>query len=435
MTQCPGITLIFNPPNARTVNKLNWLRPYLWLLLLPLLSCNHNYKLNLLVSEEDKAVMRDIAKGINDHSRFEIEVISKDSLTEVSAIQSLKEGEYDITTVDNTLDYHESKKGLRTIIPFFHEVLVVASRFQLTQSQIDSLIHSGDYMVLTKEEDELSFFRQMIPHFTGDSKLNYRLEPHYDLENDLKNHDLILFFSALENQELGQLIFNEKAHIYSLDHEETYGKGSFIEGFCQAYKKTTPYIISRYAFGITLEKPVFSLAVHELLMATTDVPNKVVYDLIETIHQHHIVPIFESSNSYTFEVNHQDINLSFPFHSGTIDYMERDQPTFVERYAEFMGFILSVFIVVFGLSASIRANINQRKKDRMDLYYKKLLHIKGRLSETSTVELNDVLTQMQMIVFDLLIREKLSANNEFVIWMMLWDELHHELMRREDRPS
>lgn len=378
-------------------------------------------------------VMREIAKDINDHSRFEIEVFSKDSLTEVNAIKSLKEGEYDITSVDNTLDYHESKKGLRTIIPFFHEVLVVASRYKLSQSQIDSLIHSGDYMVLTKEEDELSFFRRMIPHFTGNDKLNYRLEPHYDLRGDLEKYDLILFFSALENYDLGRMIFNEEAYIYSLDHEEIYGKGSFIEGFCQAYKKTTPYIISRYAFGITLEKPVFSLAVHELLMTTTEVPNKVIYDLIETIHQHHIVPIFESSNSYTFEVNHQDINLSFPFHSGTIDYMERDQPSFIERYAEFMGFILSVFIVIFGLSASVRANINQRKKDRMDLYYQKLLDIKGRLDQTSTIELDDVLTQMQMIVFDLLIREKLSANNEFVIWMMLWDELHHELMRRQDR--
>ncbi|WP_462249249.1 hypothetical protein [Ekhidna sp.] len=406
-------------------------KSFLWLLALPFFSCNHNYKLNLLVSEEDERVMTKIANDINTHSRFDISVTSKDSLTEVAAIESLLDNEYEITTVDNTLDYHGSKKDLRTVIPFFHEVLVVASRHELSQKEIDSLIHTGNYMILTKEVDELAFFERMIPNFTGDSTINYRLEPHYDLRNDFQKYDLLMFFSALENYELGRLLFDKEAYIYSLDHEETYGKGSFIEGFCQAYKKTTPYIISRYAFGITMENPVYTLAVHELLMTTSDVPKKVIFDLIETIHQHHIVPIFESSNSYTFEVNHQDINLSFPFHGGTINYLERDKPSFIERYSEFMGFILSVFIVLFGLSASFKANMNQRKKDRMDLYYQELLDLKDNLEDTSTKDLSDNLKRMQKIVFDLLIKEKLSANNEFVIFMMLWDELHHELMKRQ----
>ena len=32
----------------------------------------------------------------------------------------------------------------------------------------------------------------------------------------------------------------------------------------------------------------------------------------------------------------------------------------------------------------------------------------------------NLIIDMQKVVFDLLIREKLSANNEFVIFMMLW---------------
>ncbi len=386
----------------------------------------------MLVAEEDEVVMRHIVGDINTHSRFEIEIDARDSLTEVAAIAGILNGEYDITTVDNTIDYKQSKKELRTVIPFFHEVLVVISRFELEQGEIDSLIKAGDYMVLTKEVDELEFFRRLIPNFTGDSVLNYRLEPHFNLEQDLLENDLLMFFSALENYELGKLLFSGKANIYSMDHEETFGQGSFIEGFCQSYKKTTPYIISRYAFGTTLDDPVYTLAVHELLVANSNAPTKVIYDLIETIHQHHVVPIFESSNSYTFEVNHQDINLSFPFHGGTIDYVNRDKPSFIERYSEFMGFVLSAFIVIFGLGASIKANINQRKKDRMDEYYHELLQVKEKLKTYSTPDLRSKLTGMQTIVFDLLIKEKLSANNEFVIFMMLWDELHQELMKRDD---
>lgn len=402
------------------------------LLVMVLGSCSTNYNLKLMVSDEDVLVMKQIADNINIHSDFEIEIVSRDSLTEVEAIEGLLENKYDLTTVDNTIDYHGSKQNLRTVIPFFHEVLVVASRLQLGQAEIDSLIRNGDYVVLTKEVDELDFFRRLIPNFTGDSTINYRLEKHFDLQKDLEENHLLLFFSALENYELGKMLFNEEAYIYSLDHAETRGQGSFIEGFCQAYKKTTPYILSRYSFGVTLKDPIFTLAVHELLISEAELPSKVVYDLIETIHQHHVVPIFESSNSYTFQVNHQDINLSFPFHGGTIDYINRDQPSFIERYSEFMGFVLSVFIVLFGLGASLKATVNQKKKDRMDEYYHELLELKGRVEETPAKELAQKLVDMQNIVFDLLIKEKLSANNEFVIFMMLWDELHHELMRRNE---
>ena len=402
--------------------------------LLPLLffGCANNYNLKMMVALEDQEVMEKIAEDINTHSTFDIEILVKDSLTEVAAIDQLLAGDYDVTTVDNTLDYHKSKKDLRTVVPFFHEVLVVVSRLQLQRSEIDSMIRNGQYVVLTKEIDELDFFRRLIPNFTGDSSLNYRLENHYDLEKDLKQHDLLLFFSALENYELGQFLFHKKAYLYSLDDASIMGQGSFIEGFCQSYKKTTPYILSRYAFGITLDQPTYTLAVHELLIATSGLANKVVYDLIQTIHQHHVVPIFESSNSYTFEVNHQDINLSFPFHAGTIDYVNRDKPSFIERYSEVMSFILSGFIVLFGLIASLRATVNQKKKDRMDEYYHALLELKDNLSNLPTQEISRQLRDMQKVVFDLLIKEKLSANNEFVIFMMLWDEIHHEMMTRED---
>lgn len=385
-----------------------------------------------MVPSEDVTAMNEIAQEINTHSRFEIEVISQDSLTEVKAIDQLLEGQFDITTVDNTLDYRKSKREIRTIIPFFHEVLVVLSKHKLEQKQIDSLIRHGHYMILSREEDELDFYKRMIPNFTGDSTINYQLEDHYNLKADLEKNQLLMFFSAQENYELGQILFNKEAYLYSLDHKETIEEGSFIEGFCQSYKKTTPYVLSRYAFGVTLDHPIYTLAVHELLVSKSNLPNKVIYDLIETIHHHHIIPIFESSNSYTFAVNHQDINLSFPFHKGTINYLNRDQPTFVERYAEVMGFILSAFILLFGLIASLRATVNQKKKDRMDEYYRELLIIKDNVDNISDSDLRKKLTQIQKIVFDLLIREKLSANNEFVIFMMLWDELHQDLIVHEN---
>ena len=406
-------------------------RPGLVVILISMLfifsSCRDDYKMKLLVSLEDAPLMREIIGEINSHSKFEIEVVPRDSLTEIKAIESILTGEFAITTVDNTLDYRDSKRDIRTVIPFFHEVLVILSRHQMSHDVMDSLLRAGDYLVLTKEVEELQFFQKLIPRFTGDSTINYRIEDHYDLENDLLRNELLLFFSGKENYELGKLLHEEKAYIYSFDEVDSKGNGSFVEGFCREYKKTTPYVLSRDAFGIALEKPIYTFAVHELLVTRRDFPASIIYDLIETIHHHHIVPIFSSSNSYTFEVNQQDINLIFPFQQGTIDYLNRDQPKFVERYAEVMGFVLSAFVLLIGLVASLRATIAQRKKDRMDEYYKELLTLKENMSTYNNQYLFDRLRRLQKKVFELLIDEKLSANNEFVIFMMLWDEIYHSL--------
>lgn len=406
--------------------------PFLLILLL-FAGCNTNYELNLMVPIEDEPAMRRIVNEINSHSRFDIKLVTRDSITEVEAINQLLDKQFDVTTVDNTLDYRKSKRKLRTLIPFFHEVLVILSREPLKQWEVDSLLRAGDYLILSKEVDELDFYKRLIPRFTGDSAINYRIENHYNLQEDLDKNSLLMFFSAKENYELGNILFRREAYLHSLDDPTHIGNGSFIDGFCKEYKKTTPYYLSRHSFGITLDEPIFTLAVHELMVATEDMPRKVVYDLLQTIHHHHIVQVFESSNSYTFEVNHQDINLSFPFHGGTIDYLNRDKPTFVERYAEVMGFVLSAFILLFGLIASLRAHLHQRKKDRMDEYYHKLLELKERHNEIPPEEMRSRLTEMQKVVFDLLIREKLSANNEFVIFMMLWDELHSDLLGKEPK--
>ncbi len=399
----------------------------LLLLAILLFGCDRHYDMSLLVPYDDATLMKRIAGEINSHSKFQIRVVSKDSLTEVDAIDAILKSQYDITTVDNTIDYTKPKKEVRTIIPFFHEVMVVLSRHKLQQSDIDSLLRVGDYLVLAKEKEELNIYKQMIPNYTGNNGLNYRIEEHYDLKNDINRNNLLIFFSDKENKEVGDMLFNEEAYIYSLDKPEMRGKGSFLEGFCKEYKKTTPYLLPRHAFGIVLKKPVYTMAVHELLVARADLPTKVVYDLMETVHHHHIVPIFESYNNYTFEANQQDINLSFPFHEGTIDYMNREKPKFVERYADVMGFILSACVLLVGLTASLRATINQRKKDRMDEYYKDLLDLKDKIESMDHAVVKMKLLYLQRKVFDMLIKEKLSANNEFLIFMMLWQELEAKL--------
>ena len=58
-------------------------------------SCNYKYQLKLMVPNEDVVALKEIANEISSHSRFEIEVITQDSLTEVKAIDQLLVDQFD----------------------------------------------------------------------------------------------------------------------------------------------------------------------------------------------------------------------------------------------------------------------------------------------------------------------------------------------------
>ncbi|MEQ9231169.1 MAG: hypothetical protein RIF46_10840, partial [Cyclobacteriaceae bacterium] len=90
------------------MENLTKIAALLWSLLI-LSGCNTNYQIKLMVPLEDEPAMQKIVDDINTHSRFEILLITEDSITEVGAIDKMLAQDFEITTVDNTLDYHKSK--------------------------------------------------------------------------------------------------------------------------------------------------------------------------------------------------------------------------------------------------------------------------------------------------------------------------------------
>ena len=72
--------------------------------------------------------------------------------------------------------------------------------------------------------------------------------------------------------------------------------------------------------------------------------------------------------------------LQFPTHGGRT-FFRRDEPGFLVKYAEAMGFILSACILLWGLEIGVRKWLLQKRKDRIDKYYQAIEGIIGRLRE------------------------------------------------------
>ncbi len=123
--------------------------------------------------------------------------------------------------------------------------------------------------------------------------------------------------------------------------------------------------------------------------------------------------------------------LNIPLHEGARTFLDRDEPSFVERYAELGGVILSLIIAAWSGLVSLTKWQAQKKKDRIDEFYEDLINIKNAI--TSLKNSKEVIEKIKHVkssqnkAFELLISEELVANESFRIYMELSKETVNEL--------
>jgi TRAP transporter TAXI family solute receptor len=78
--------------------------------------------------------------------------------------------------------------------------------------------------------------------------------------------------------------------------------------------------------------------------------------------------------------------LGFSFHPGALIYYQQDEPSFLEKYAETMGFILSVSVLAISSFWQFRVWLSGRQKNRADFYNLEILHIIEQIQGSQTLE-------------------------------------------------
>lgn len=77
-----------------------------------------------------------------------------------------------------------------------------------------------------------------------------------------------------------------------------------------------------------------------------------------------------------------------------------------------------------------RNYMNHKKKDKIDIYYGKLDKIRHNISSASQAQLKEWLIEIRTLeseTIELLIKEKLSANDSYLVFMRLVDLTRREL--------
>jgi hypothetical protein len=251
--------------------------------------------------------------------------------------------------------------------------------------------------------------------------------------NPFDNYDIIAGFSDILPNNF--LLGLEKFKLYSFDDINSYGKGSTVEGISLKFPKVKPYIIPQSTYGSLTETPVLTITSDAVLVCRSGMRDTPINDMIRTIFREkqefeEISPLIYAGLDEGFDRT----RLSFPLHNGARTYLDRDEPGFLERYAELVGVMFSIIVAIVSALISLSRWQKQKKKDRVDVFYKVLMDIKKELPKIKTVHDGSLkvkeIQQSQNKAFEMLINEELEANESFRIFMELSKETIDEVKNR-----
>ncbi len=384
------------------------------------------------VSELNSATVSDkaVAKLLKEQLNADITIHY--TLSEDTAFQQLVRGEADFAIIPNNAVFPAAH--IRTVAPLLPRVLLVLTK-NIKEYPPGDLrgVLEGHHLVMEDLSRIDSIFMRKL--FTS-----YGIDPAavegfpatgIDLDEWKDSSFVYIGLTHLHNPKMKKLIM-EGARFFSLDDISLYNRGSSVEGFKMNYSRIVPFILPKDYFLGRPASPVLTLAIPDILVTREDVSKTLVYDIVSTIVEQK--PRLEEMDNIYALLNTTDLSgdaFSFPLHKGTQDYIMRNEPSLMTRYASDLWPVLSVLAIFSGALASVRRRMRMRKKLSIESFYKSLLSLRkksfGLEDEREKMQILEELRVLRSEAFEALIENRLMADETFEIFLSLYDEVRKEI--------
>lgn len=215
-------------------------------------------------------------------------------------------------------------------------------------------------------------------------------------------------------------------HLYSIDSPEALMHGSIAEGIALRYPNLRPFVLPAELYPSLAAKPALTLAVNALLVTHAELDHRLAYELalgsdrlsstIAATYPLAGLPQLQQTSGTARAV---------PWHEGAQRYLDRELPSFLERYAELLGVVLTLFLAVGSLVVAILRSRKQARKDRLDVFYQRVLDCRlgDNATEQDRIESTETIQAIQQQVFELVINERIDADAALVAFLSLSNQL------------
>ncbi len=335
-------------------------------------------------------------------------------------LDSLMLGDVDFALVENYINYTE---GVNSVFSVYSEILHIFYRGERTLDSFDDLIYDKPIYIGREQSPTYNLMMDLFEFFVIDlSRVNVTFE--------MAKAEVVVELTNLLHDE--SLDTYEGYKLFSFDTTDEVGNSSLVEGIALKYPRLTPFIIPKNAYKRHTDNAVVTLSVDLVVMVRSSLGEVPVNDFTRTMLRNR--QIFTAIDPLLYNGMKEDFDqdkLNIPLHEGARSFLARDEPSFIERYAELGGVILSLIIATWSGLVSLAKWQAQKKKDRIDEFYEDLITTKNHIPllkrPNEAVERIKQVKASQNKAFELLISEELVANESFRIYMELSKETLGEL--------
>ena len=362
----------------------------------------------------------DLASLLGQESEVRIS-LSADAASEEDALRALGNGSADIALVSNNMPFDQA---IATVMPLYPTVLHIAYQIGRNAADGEELIRGSKVFTGPPgSSSRLMFERITVRLKLDESDFSY-------IANYGEQADVAVIFAPLTPGRWSEFLPNYR--LFSLGPPESIGTGSIVDSAVLLNPQLRPFVIPVGTYGNATPEPVVTLAVDKILVARHDLNSSVVYDLVNEILRSG--PALAARRPGLFQELSDGFDTSrstFVLHAGTQAFLHRSAPSIYERYSGIAEVVVTLFIAaasaIFG---GIRI-LRMRKKNRIDKFYSQAIAIRhslnGILSNKERLRKIDELRKLQDTAFDLLVDEKLAADESFRIFITLSNDIMSQL--------
>ena len=373
----------------------------------------------------DRYIIEDVAELLADSARVNVQ-LSEEALSEVAALDAVASGEADLALVSNYLPF---RGDIATVMPLYPTVLHILRR---DGADVFDIIAGRQMAVFAGPEGSASrlvFQRIAERRHLGSGAYRF-------IESLEETPDIVIVFAPITPSRIDELREINEAlldfRLSSMGSVDDVGKGTSIDAAVLLNPHIVPFVIPLGTYGQMSPEAALTVAVDKILVARHDLDSAVVYDLINEVLR--LRPALSARRQGIFQNLDDDFDVSrstFILHPGTQAYLQRDAPSVYERYS---GVAEVVASVVLGLVSAIFGGMRlykMRRKNRIDTFYVRTIALQRAIGEQTSDEgrqrIATEVRDLQAQAFDLLVDEKLAADESFRIFITLTNDVLRQL--------
>jgi len=367
----------------------------------------------------DRAIAEDLSELLDASNSTRLSITGS-SLAGDAAIEAVASGAADIALVSNSQPF---RNNITTVMPLYPTVLHIAYREDRDASTGSALLRGAKVYAGPQGSASQMIFARIINRLGLDDSA-------YEYVSDLTDHpDVVIIFAPISPE---LFVDYPDYRLFSLGSPETVGVGSAVDATVLLNPHFRPFVIPAGTYGQTTAEAIVTIAVDKILVTRSELDSSVVYDLINDILR--LRPALAARRPGLFQQLSEDFDVSrsrFILHSGTQAYLQRSAPTIYERYSGVAEVAVTLLVAIFSASLAGIRIFRMRRKNRIDRFYAATIDVRRSLNDA----MNPIgrkqaiarLRELQNEAFDLLVDEKLAADESFRIFITLSNDVLRQL--------